>query len=343
MPEGRQKRFIVPIFIPNQGCPHRCIFCEQEKITSEKKRPINAARVTGIIETAVRSKKFDNKHAEVAFYGGTFTSLKPEVIKELLGAVAPYLKKGLFSGIRVSTRPDSLDEERLNLMKFYDVRTVELGVQSMDNHVLEMSRRGHYAEDSEKAIGLLKEKGFCVGVQLMPGLPGDSRDIFLSTVEKVISLRPDMARLYPALVIRGTALARMYDRGNYIPLALEEAVEICAESCSRLEGAGIPVIRLGLMSSPALLDQGQILAGPWHTAFGFLVRCRIFQKNVESQLPSYGQMSRIKIRILDKEIPLLRGYRNEGLHWVASRTGAEVMGVKGDSSLPPGKIEVCKG
>lgn len=301
---------------------------------------MDADRVTRVIETAIRSPRFDPAGAEVAFYGGTFTSLKIQAIEELLGAVSPFLKKRIVTGIRVSTRPDCLDPAKLALLKRGGVKTVELGVQSMDDHVLALSERGHSAQDSEKAVALLKNLGFQVGVQLMPGLPGDSRMVFLSTVEKVIELDPDMARLYPALVIKGTRLARMYERGEYVPLGLPEAVEICAESCRKLEDAGIPVIRIGLMSSPTLLMQGAIVAGPWHTAFGFLVRSVIYRKAIASQLPSRGRLEGLGIRVRDRDIPLLRGYRNEGIEWVSMMTGAEVLSVEGDRSLPPGRVEV---
>ncbi len=307
-----------------------------------KRGLVTGSYVTRIIETAIRSRKFDPTHAEVAFYGGTFTNLKLQAIKELLGAVAPFLEKGLFTGVRVSTRPDSLDLKKLELMKLAGVRTVELGVQSMDDHVLALSGRGHSAADSEKAVGLLKDLGFQVGVQLMPGLPGDSRKVFLSTVEKIVGLVPDMARIYPAVVIRETGLARMYEHGEYAPLTLSAAVEICAEGCKMLENAGIPVIRIGLMSSPELLLRGQVLAGPWHAAFGFLVRCRIYQKIIESQLPSCGRMEKVRIRVRKSDVPLLRGYGNEGVKRISLMTGAEVLAVEGDSRLPPGKIEVLE-
>jgi histone acetyltransferase (RNA polymerase elongator complex component) len=330
----------VPVFIPYQGCLHRCVFCEQEKITAEKKKSVNAAHVTDIIETAVRSPRFDPQHAEVAFYGGTFTSLELPVIEELLGAVSPFLREGFINGIRVSTRPDALDHEKLALMKQREVKTVELGAQSMDDHVLALSKRGHSSQDVADGVLHLKKLGFRVGVQLMPGLPGDSRKTFLATVESIVRLAPDMARLYPAVVIRGTALARMYEAEEYVPLDLAEAVELCAESCSMLEGAGIPVIRMGLMSSPSLLKKGVILGGPWHAAFGFLVRCRMYQKTIASQLPGRGAMKRFKIRVQERDASLLRGYRNEGIAWISMMTGAEVLGVHGDPSFPPGRIEV---
>ncbi len=338
--EGRMKKCIVPVFIPNQGCPHQCLFCEQEKITSEKRRQIDGSSVRMTIEQAVHSKKFDSRDAELAFYGGTFTSLEKDRMIELLDAAVPYLQKGLFDSIRVSTRPDSLDEERLEIMKRSGVRTVELGVQSMDDRVLGLSARGHSAEDSERAVHLLRNAGFCVGVQLMPGLPGDSREIFLSTIDRVIALAPDMARIYPTLVISGTGLARLYQRGKYNPLTLDQAVEICAESCRRLEEEEISVIRMGLMSSPKLTEPGQILAGPWHPAFGFLVRCSIYRKLIEPQLPPHGKERKIRLRASDREVPMLRGYRNEGLDWIASLTGAQDVSVEADHTLPLGTIEV---
>ena len=269
----------------------------------------------------------------MAFYGGTFTNLSPARMHELLEAVAPYLNKGVFESIRVSTRPDSLDEDRLAIMKRSGVRTVELGVQSMNDRVLTLSARGHTAEDSVRAVHLLRDTGFSIGVQLMPGLPGDSREIFLSTIDKVIALAPDMARIYPALVIRGTGMARLYQEGRYRPLKLDQAVEWCVESCMRLEKAEIPVIRMGLMSSPTL-------AGPWHPAFGFLVRSSIYRKCIESQLPSPGEQQRIRVRVRGSELSLLRGYKNEGLGWIASRTGARVLSVEADLTLQPGRIEV---
>jgi len=262
------------------------------------------------------------------------------VIEELLGAVSPFLKKGLFTGIRVSTRPDSLDPEKLDVMMRSGVKTVELGVQSMDDRVLLLSGRGHSAQDSEHAVRVLKQSGFQVGVQLMPGLPGDSKTVFLSTVERIIELAPDMARLYPALVIRRTGLANLYARGAYLPLELSEAVEICAESCMMLERAGIPVIRIGLMSSPSLTRKGQILGGPWHPAFGFLVRCRMYQKSIASQLPAHGSTKRLKIRVRERDVPLLRGYKNHGMEWISMVTGAEELAITGDRSLSPGKVEV---
>ena len=258
----------------------------------------------------------------------------------LLEAVAPYIRDRLISSIRVSTRPDFIDEERLKIMKAFHVSTVELGVQSLDEDVLLMARRGHTAGDVIRAVQMLKRSGFKVGIQLMPGLPGDSEERFRATIEKVIGLGPDMVRLYPALVIEGTGLARMYEEGSYRPLPLEEGVDLCAQAVARLETNGIPVIRIGLMSSPSLLEERRIVSGPWHLAFGLLVRSAIHQKAIESDLPAPGTAKRIRIFAPEREISLIRGYKNRGIRIIEEKTGAEVLGITVDDTLPGGRVRI---
>jgi len=338
---GKIGHLVVPIFIPYRGCPHRCVFCEQERITGKAARPVTGEEVEDILEDAIHAKGFNlSGSREIAFYGGTFTGLPLAQMKGLLHATAFYLKEGLFHAIRISTRPDALDDFRLEILKDHGVQTVELGAQSMDNRVLSLSRRGHRAEDTVRAVSLLRDHGFRVGLQLMPGLPGDCRETFRSTIAKVIELGPDMVRLYPALVIRGTELALWYAQGRFRPWDLNEAVEVCAEACESLESKAIQVIRMGLMSSPSLLEEGQIVAGPWHPAFGSLVRSAIYRKRITPFLPEPGTMSRFTILSPKREIPLIRGYKNQGLQWVEKKTGAKVVGVKGDDSIPVGEIRI---
>jgi len=332
---------IIPVFIPNQGCPHQCIYCNQEKITDQSGTPVDASHVRNRLDQAVGSPRFTSyEEREVAFYGGSFTSLGKKRITELLEAVKPYMEQGLFSSIRVSARPDAIDGERLELMRNLGVSTVELGAQSMDDNVLSLSRRGHTAADTTASVKILKKYGFKVGIQLMPGLPGDSKEGFFRTINNVIGLQPDMARLYPAIVIEGTELADWYNHKRYQPLSLEEAVLICREACISLERNGIPVIRIGLMSSPSLLKEGQIVAGPWHSAFGFLVRSDIHLKGIQDLLPGHGDVSQIGIRAPLREIPLIRGYKNQGLRLIEEKTGARIIYVKHDDSLPHGRIGI---
>jgi histone acetyltransferase (RNA polymerase elongator complex component) len=317
------------------------VFCDQERITSRPPRPAGGQSVRDVLDLAARSASFyGRKHREIAFYGGTFASLPEPRIKELLGTVAPYLEKGIVHSVRVSTRPDSLDEEKVALLKALGVGTVEVGAQSMDDGVLGKTRRGHSAEDTERAAILLKQQGLRVGLQLMPGLPGDSAEKFSATVKKAIRIKPDMVRLYPVVVIRGTELALWAERGVYEPLNLEEAVGICAESCQQLETAGIPVIRIGLMNSPSLRERGQVLSGPWHESFGHLVRSEIYRRKIRVFLPGPGEAKKICIRIPSKEVALLRGHKNEGLRRIEEWTQASVGMILADDSLPPGRITV---
>ncbi|MBC8176420.1 MAG: radical SAM protein [Deltaproteobacteria bacterium] len=337
------KPLIIPIFISHSGCPHRCIFCDQEKITSQSVRAVGSDYVRKVLEKAISSKRFDiRRNPEVAFYGGTFTGLPKDRMTGLLEAVSPYIRDRFINSIRVSTRPDFIDEERLKIMKAFHVRTVELGVQSLDEEVLSMAQRGHTAGDVIRAVQMLKRGGFKVGIQLMPGLPGDSEERFRATIEKVIGLNPDMVRLYPALVIEGTGLARMYAEGSYRPLTLEKAVNLCAQGVARLEVNGIPVIRIGLMSSPSLLEERRIVSGPWHTAFGFLVRSAIHQKAVEPDLPASGTAEEIRIFAPAREISLIRGYKNRGIRIIEEKTGAKVLGITVDDNLPGGRVRIEK-
>ena len=334
---------VIPIFISHAGCPHRCLFCDQEKISAQLHDSASPEQVRETLDTAIQAKGFDPcRNTELAFYGGTFTGLKKARMESLLEAAAPFVQSGMVKSIRISTRPDSLDEQRLGILGAYGVTTVELGAQSMSDRVLALSQRGHTAGDTISAVRMLKDHGFKVGIQLMPGLPGDSSEEFLATIEKVLALKPHMARLYPTLVIKGTGLARMYGDGSYQPFSLEEAVNVCVKSVLLLEGNGIPVIRIGLMGSPSLLKKGHIIAGPWHPAFGFLVRSTIHLNGIVPDLPAPCEAQWIRIYTPLREIPMVRGYKNEGIQKIEQVTGARVMGVLPDDTVPPGRIRLEK-
>ncbi|MCF8129417.1 MAG: radical SAM protein [Deltaproteobacteria bacterium] len=332
---------IVPIFISHAGCPHRCLFCDQEKITAQTIHRTGPQEVRKILDAAIKGKGFaSSQNRELAFYGGTFTGLEKAHMESLLNAAAPYVRNNVVQSIRISTRPDSLDAERLSILKTYHVATVELGVQSMDDRVLALSERGHTAEDTIKAVRMLKDHGFKVGVQLMPGLPGDSKEDFLATIDKVLALNPHMARLYPALVIKGTGLARLYDERSYRPFSLTEAVDLCAKSVILLEKNGIPVIRIGLMNSPSLSEKNRIVSGPWHPAFGFLVRSAIHFKRIVPDLFAPGEGSQARICAPLREIPLVRGYKNQGIRKIEEMTGAKIIDVVPDDTVAAGRIRL---
>lgn len=334
-----KRHLIIPIFIPHQGCPHRCIFCQQKTITNLSESLLTPDDIRNTIELAIKSKHLlDKKPREVAFYGGTFTSLPNTSMTKMLDAVLPFIERGIIQTIRLSTRPDSLGEDKLNILESFGVSTVELGVQSMDNRVLLLSSRGHTSLDTINAVRILKKRGFKVGIQLMPGLPGDSKELFMDTIDKVIDLKPAMVRLYPTLVIKGTKLAQLYKQGTYNPMGLKDTVNLCKEACIKLENSGIPVIRIGLMSSPSLLKKGEIIAGPWHPSLGSLVRSGIHLEKVSSCLPTIGEAKNIILFAPKEEIPLIMGYKKNGIRHIETITGAMVKDIIPDDSISSGKV-----
>lgn len=265
---------IIPFFIPHAGCPHQCVFCNQKSITGRKK-PVDSSAipdtVNGYLNTAT-----DGDAVQIAFYGGSFTALPSQTQKAYLEAARPFIESGHVRSIRVSTRPDCISTDILSLLGEYHVTTIELGAQSMDDRVLALSGRGHTAADTLKAVKLLRERGFAIGLQLMPGLPGDSFERFLDSVDKSIALKPDFVRLYPALVIKDTPLEGMHRFGSYAPLSLDEAIMQCRDAMVRFERTGIEVIRVGLQPTEELERCGAIIAGPYHPAIRQLVESSVF-------------------------------------------------------------------
>jgi histone acetyltransferase (RNA polymerase elongator complex component) len=273
---------IIPFFIPHEGCPHQCVFCNQKNITGQIVPP-DVLSFPDTIKHYLRTTGSDAR-VEIAFFGGTFTALPVEVQKSYLGAAQPFLRSGQVRSIRLSTRPDSLSREILELLREHHVGTVELGVQSMSDEVLSRSGRGHRASDTTGAVSLLREYRFTVGLQLMPGLPGDSPEIFSETVERTIALKPDFVRLYPALVISDTPLEELYRSGRYAALSLDAAVGLCKPAVLAFEYAGIEVIRIGLQPTEELERAGTIIAGPYHPAFRQLVESSIMLDRMRSAL-----------------------------------------------------------
>ena len=267
---------IIPIFIPHAGCPHQCVFCNQKTISGQKSAAVPAAQAQ--IKRWLEWIK-PSAHNEAAFYGGSFTGLDLSLQKELLALTDGLIKQGVIGSVRLSTRPDYIDAERLELIQAHHVELVELGVQSMDDEVLQKAERGHTAEAVYKAHKLLREHGFKTGVQLMVGLPGQGFASVQQTAAEVAQLKPDIARIYPLLVIKDTPLAQSYAQGEFTPLSVDEAVEQSADVYKTLTQAGIKVIRIGLQPDEELCAEGNIVAGPFHPAMGELVKSRVLREH----------------------------------------------------------------
>lgn len=268
---GHKKRLIIPIFIPFGGCPHQCVFCDQKGITGSSDLPA-IDEVKSTIETYLSTWKGTGLK-EAAFYGGSFTGLPLESQKAYLEAAGEFLGSGRLDSLRLSTRPDYIDKDIVEFIKSRGVGTVELGVQSMDDEVLRKSGRGHTARHTQEAVSLLKETGLSVGLQFMPGLPGDTRQSVLNTVREVIGLKPDFVRIYPSLVLKDTPLHKMYIAGDYRPWDMDEMISVCAEAKRLLDDAGVSIIRMGLQTTDDLISS--LIAGPWHPSFRQLVEATV--------------------------------------------------------------------
>ena len=264
---------IIPIFVPNAGCPHDCCFCDQKKISGSSAMPTVEDVQKNVDSYSDIVKNYSK--VQIAFFGGSFTAIPKETQKIYLEAVLPYIKNGIVNSVRLSTRPDYIDDETLLMLKEYCVETIELGAQSMDDDVLLCSGRGHTSQDTVKASELIRAYGFELGLQTMTGLPGASYESDLYTAERIIDLKPNIVRIYPTVVIRGTFLHKMYESGKYIPSSVEKTVDLCAELMMRYNENNIKVIRMGLQATDGISLGEDVVAGPYHPAFGQLVKSRI--------------------------------------------------------------------
>ncbi len=329
---------IIPIFIMNRGCPHRCLFCN-EGLTAEN-RPDRLEK-TGFRETVhayLGGSRRKSGPVQIAFYGGTFTGMPREEQRRLLELAAFFLREGTVDAIRISTRPDEIDAEGLDLLKAFGVRTVEIGAQSLDDDVLLLSQRGHTEADTLHAVSLLKEQGFATGIHLMAGLPGDSPERFARTIDKAIALSPDMVRIHPTIVLRDTPLADAFRRGGYTPLTLSEAVFQCKDALKKLSGAGIPVIRMGLQTTRGLEEPGAVVAGPFHPAFGSLVESAIFLEMaaalVESALSSaFIRGKTLTFTVSPADVSHLKGPQKENIATLKARFKPADIRITADPSL----------
>ncbi|MDP4119685.1 MAG: radical SAM protein [Bacillota bacterium] len=264
----------IAVFVPHAGCSYKCSFCNQNEITGITNPP-DANEVKKEIESALINLKTAPKDSEIAFFGGSFTMVERSYMLSLLEAAYPFVKDGSVSGIRISTRPDGIDDEILGILKEYGVTTVELGAQSMDNKVLLANGRGHTAEDVIKASKLIKKYGFSLGLQIMTGLYKSTPEKDFKTALKIIKLNPQCVRIYPTVVLKNSKLAEHYENGEYVPQTLEESVEICAKILLLFEKSGIDVLRVGLHDSQSLCSES--VAGAYHPAFRELCESKIFE------------------------------------------------------------------
>lgn len=275
---------IIPIFIPHQGCPNDCIFCNQKKITA-RQSAVTGDDVRQIIETWLSTLTPRNlRTIEVAFFGGSFTGIPIEEQSKYLSIAKEYKDAGRIQKIHLSTRPDYINKGILDNLKKYDTDIIELGVQSFDDEVLKLSDRGHGSSIVYQSAQMIKDYGFELGIQLMIGLPGDSLESCLYSAKETVKIGPRIARLYPTVIIDDTKLQQQYLKGDYIPLSQEDAVYRTKEMFKILVGAGINVIRVGLKSTDVINENGAVSGNTFHPAFRQLVEGDIAREEIKSQL-----------------------------------------------------------
>ena len=313
---------IIPIFIMRRGCPHRCIFCNVRKTVGNYPERLSKEAFDETVHRYLGSMKKRTDRVQIAFYGGNFTGMEKSEQLELLEFARPFIEEGTVDAIRISTRPDCIDHDILDMLKKFNVLTVEIGAQSMVDDVLNLAKRGHSARDVKHAINMLKEQGFETGMHLMLGLPGDSPESFAYTVEQTIALRPDFIRLHATLVLEDTDLAASYFRGDYTPLSLAEAIQMSATALKRFEAVHIPVIRMGLYTTSEMEAPGSIVAGPHHPAFRSLVEESLYFDKASSLLETDRDRRKDVTFVLSpKDESAFRGQKNRNLHRIRKKFG----------------------
>ena len=313
-PVPKNRPFIIPIFLPHAGCPHQCIFCNQETITGKKENVINARQLKSQVEAFLKYNSQWRRPVQIAFFGGNFLGQKTDTVEMLLQEATKFVVRGEADSIRFSTRPDTIDRQRLDIIRDYPVSTVELGVQSMDPEILRIAHRGHTDWNTEHAVDLLKACRYVIGVQMMIGLPGDEPEKMMKTGLRIANLKPDFVRIYPTLVFQGSPLAKWFVEGNYSPLPLRTAVTRVKDLYLLFQKTGIPVIRMGLQHEEGFDDSKTILAGPYHPAFGHLVYSEIFLDGVKRLMASDNrQCKTLDIRVHPRNVSRMQGMKNENI------------------------------
>ncbi len=325
---------IIPFFIQHQGCPHRCLFCDQHSISGSAQVITDGADPADELGHTIEqwlSRSRPRASVQVAFFGGSFTCLDEALQYKLLQGVAPFISRGQVDSIRLSTRPDCLSDEICGFLVSNGVATVEIGGQSMNDQVLDRARRGHTAADTAAALSLLKKHGLETGLQLMVGLPGETTRSFMDGVDAVTALAPDFVRLYPVLVFANTGLAELYRSSSWRPLSLARAVVLTGRARERLLGQGIEVIRMGLQDSAELARQ--VLGGPYHPAFGELVMTRSWYLRIGRLLKRAGSGRTLKLTVSERDYSALAGLNKTNLKRLQNLTRGAALEVRTERFL----------
>lgn len=313
------KKRIIPIFVPHKGCPHDCIFCNQKKITGVS-TDVTSEDARNIIEECLETIDKD-ADVEIAFFGGSFTAIDIDIQKSLLSVAKEYVEKGLVKDIRMSTRPDCIDEDILSMLKEYKTSIIELGVQSLDEKVLLDSIRGHQSEIVYKSSKMIKNSGIKLGLQMMIGLPADTEEKCIFTAKKFVELKPDCVRVYPTLVVKDTGLEKLMEQNKYNPFTLEESVNIVKKVLVLFYVNNINVIRVGLQATDDIQIGKAVLVGPYHPAFRELVEADIIKDYLEFVILQNKNIKQMLVKANKKNISKIIGNKKTNVKYMEEKFG----------------------
>ena len=338
-----KRKYIIPIFVPHLGCPNDCTFCNQRKISGQLKE-VTPNDVRETIDFYLSNFKEKEAKKEVAFYGGSFTGIDEKIQESLLSAVYDYIKDKKIDSIRVSTRPDYINKEILKRLKKYKVKTIELGVQSTNNYILEKCKRGHTYEDVVKASKLIRRYGFNLGHQMMIGLPDSTEADDIQTAKDLIKLKPKIVRIYPVLVIKDTELETEMKEGRYEPLELHKAIERCKEITYFFNSKKIKVIRIGLQTTDKICSKekegSEVVAGPYHEAFRQLVESAIYYDIIVNKIKKINtKVKEVEVIVHPQNVNNVVGYKRENITKLKEMYDVDVV-VKQDIKHAENKIDV---
>lgn len=338
-----KKQYVIPVFIPHLGCPNDCSFCNQKSISGRTKMPTKE-EVIKIIEDNLKSMKDENANKEIAFFGGSFTGINVEEQNTYLEIANEYVKNKKVNGIRISTRPDYIDKETLKRLKQYNVKTIELGVQSTNDYILKRCDRGHTFLDVKKASKLIRRYGFNLGHQMMVGLPESTKLDEIRTAKDLIKLKPKIVRIYPVLVIKGTKLEKELEIGEYKPLTVSQAVERCKELLYLFNKKNIQVIRVGLQNTDEITDpsckESEVAAGPYHPAFGQLVDDSIWYDSITDKIKKINvKVKEVKVKVNFANMNNVIGHKKTNIKKIKEIYDVDIL-VEADNNIKPGKSEL---
>ena len=324
----------IAVFVPHSGCPNQCSFCNQRAISGHTKQPV-PQDVIDACEVALKGG-CEGCFVQLAFFGGSFTAIERGYMVSLLEAAQQYIEKGFLNGgIRISTRPDFIDDEILTLLKKYGVRAIELGAQSMDDGVLSLNKRGHTAQDVRNAARLIKAHGFELGLQMMTGLWGSCDEDSINTAKEFIALEPDTVRIYPTVALKNTLLGEKYVSGEYSPPDLQHSIELVARLLPMFEEKRISVIRVGLHAQDDV--ERDYLAGAYHPALRELCEGEIYYNKILSALENQPK-GNYEITVSPCEISKATGQKKKNILRLAE-LGYSCK-VRGSNDIKPQEIRI---